>query len=31
MPIDPARGGVRLSLRVNFGDTDDRIVLRASP
>jgi hypothetical protein len=28
-PIDPADGALRLSLRVNFGDTTDRIVLRA--
>ena len=27
-PIDPVPGGLRLSLRVNFGDTDDTIVLR---
>jgi hypothetical protein len=26
--IDPALGGLRLSFRVNFGDTSDRIVLR---
>jgi hypothetical protein len=28
-PIDPADGALRLSLRVNFGSTTDRIVLRA--
>lgn len=27
--IDPKRGAVLLSLRVNFGDTSDRIVVRA--
>jgi hypothetical protein len=27
-PIDPTAGGLRLNLRVNFGDTDDTIVLR---
>ena len=27
-PIDPIPGGLRLSLRVNFGNTDDTIVLR---
>ena len=27
--IDPERGELLLSLRVNFGDTSDRIVVRA--
>jgi hypothetical protein len=27
--VDPAAGAVLLSLRVNFGDTSDRIVVRA--
>jgi len=27
--VDPSRGAVLLSLRVNFGDTSDRIVIRA--
>lgn len=27
-PIDPTAGGLRLSLRVNYGDTDDTIVVR---
>jgi hypothetical protein len=27
-PIDPVPGGLRLSLRVNFGSTDDTIVVR---
>lgn len=26
--IDPSKGAVRLSLRVNFGDTSDKIVIR---
>ena len=26
--VDPAKGAVLLSLRVNFGDTSDRIVIR---
>jgi len=28
-PIDPSKGAVRLSFRVNYGDLTDRIVLRA--
>ena len=28
-PVDPTQGAVRLSFRVNFGTTDDIIVLRA--
>jgi hypothetical protein len=27
--VDPAKGSVLLSLRLNFGDTSDKIVLRA--
>ena len=27
--IDPAKGALLLDLRVNFGDTSDRIALRA--
>ena len=27
--VDPGRGAVLVSLRVNFGDTSDKIVVRA--